>query len=47
MSRWRAIASAWRVARLGKTHQDVTVAWLSMIGNGIAGHLAATLEEVI
>lgn len=47
MSTVHMLASAWRVARLGKTHQDVTVAWLSMIGNGIAGHLAATLEEVI
>ena len=40
-------ATAYRVARLGKTHQDVVVAWLSMIGNVIAGKLRATLEEII
>jgi aminoglycoside phosphotransferase (APT) family kinase protein len=41
------LASAWRVARHGKTHQDVVVAWLSMIGNVIAGGLRDTLEELI
>lgn len=46
MSTVHMLASAARVAALGKTHQDVTVAWLSMIGNGIAGKLAATLEEL-
>ena len=45
MSTVHMAASAWRVARLGTTHQDVTVAWLSMIGNGIADQLAASLEE--
>lgn len=40
-------ATGWRTARLGKTHQDVTVAWLAMIGNGIAASLCSTLEEVL
>ena len=39
------LASAWRVARHGKTLQDVVVTWLSMIGNVIAGGLRDTLEE--
>ena len=41
------LATAWRVARHGKTHQDVVVAWLAMIGNVIAGGLRNTLEELI
>lgn len=47
MSTVHMLATAYRVARLGKTHQDVVVAWLSMIGNAIAGKLRATLEEII
>lgn len=41
------LGTACRVAMHGKTHQDVLVAWLSMIGNVIAGALRNTLEEVI
>lgn len=41
------LATAYRVASLGKTHQDVLVAWLSMIGNVVAGGLRNTLEEVL
>lgn len=41
------LATAARVARGGKTHQDVVVAWLSMIGNVIAGKLRETLAEVL
>lgn len=41
------LATAGRVARGGKTHQDVVVAWLSMIGNVIAGKLRASLAETI
>ncbi len=40
-------ATAARVARGGKSHQDVVVAWLSMIGNVIAGKLRNTLAEVL
>ena len=41
------LATAWRVARHAKTHQDVVVAWLAMIGNVIGGGLRNTLEELI
>jgi aminoglycoside phosphotransferase (APT) family kinase protein len=41
------LATAARVARGGKTHQDVLVAWLSMIGNVIAGKLRDSLAEVL
>jgi aminoglycoside phosphotransferase (APT) family kinase protein len=41
------LATAWRVARHSKTHQDVVVAWLAMIGNVIVGGLRDTLEELI
>lgn len=41
------LATAPRVAGGGKTHQDVVVAWLSMIGNVISGKLAASLSEVV
>ena len=40
-------ATAVRVARGGKSHQDVVVAWLSMIGNVIAGKLRNALAEVL
>lgn len=41
------LATAPRVAGGGKTHQDVVVGWLSMIGNVIAGKLRASLAEVL
>lgn len=41
------LATAARVARGGKTHQDVVVAWLSMIGNVISGKLQRSLSEVM
>lgn len=41
------LATAARVAGGGKTHQDVVVAWLSMIGNVIAGKLRSSLSEVL
>ncbi len=41
------LGSAWRVSNGGKTHQDVTVSWLSMIGHGILAQLSARLEEVL
>lgn len=47
MSTCHMMATAARVASLGKTHQDVLVGWLSAIGNGIAAKLCATLEEVV
>jgi aminoglycoside phosphotransferase (APT) family kinase protein len=47
MSTTHMLATAWRVANHGKTHQDVVVAWLSMIGNVIVGKLRDTLEEVL
>ena len=41
------LASAWRVAHHAGTHQDVVVAWLSMIGNVVSGGLRNTLEELL
>lgn len=41
------LGTACRVARQGSTHQDVLVAWLAMIGPGIAAGLRATLEELL
>lgn len=41
------LATACRVARHGKTHQDVVVAWIAMIGAVISGALRDTLEELI
>lgn len=41
------LGTACRVARAGGTHQDILVAWLSMIGHGIAEQLRATLEEIV
>lgn len=41
------LATADRVARGSKTHQDVVVAWILMLGNVQAGKLRDTLEEVI
>jgi len=41
------LASAWRVAHHAGTHQDVVVAWLSMIGNVVGGGLRNTLEELL
>jgi aminoglycoside phosphotransferase (APT) family kinase protein len=39
------LATAWRVATDGKTHQDVVVAWLAMIGNVMVEKLRSTLEK--
>ncbi|WP_374414974.1 phosphotransferase family protein [Novosphingobium colocasiae] len=47
MSCVHMLASAPRVARHGKTHQDVLVAWLSIIGNVVASGLRETLAEVL
>ncbi|WP_246525031.1 phosphotransferase family protein [Sphingobium phenoxybenzoativorans] len=41
------LGAAWRVARHGKTHQDVVVAWLSMLGQVILGNLRDRLEELL
>ncbi len=41
------LATAARVARGGKTHQDVVVGWLAMIGNVIAGKLRDSLAEAM
>lgn len=41
------LATADRVARGSKTHQDVVVAWILMLGNVQAGKLRDTLEEII
>jgi aminoglycoside phosphotransferase (APT) family kinase protein len=41
------LATAARVARGSKTHQDIIVAWLSMIGNVISGKLRDSLSEVL
>lgn len=41
------LATAYRVARHSQTHQDVVVAWLSMIGNVVGGGLCKTLDEVL
>ena len=40
------LATAARVAKGGKTHQDIVVAWLAMIGNVISGKLRDSLSEV-
>ncbi|WP_018000693.1 phosphotransferase family protein [Paracoccus sp. N5] len=40
-----ALASAWRVVRLGKTHQDVLVAMLEGIGHAQADEICCLLEE--
>ena len=47
MSTVHMLATAWRVANHGKTHQDVVVAWIAMIGNVIVGKLRDSLEEVL
>ena len=47
MSTVHMLATAYRVAHQGKTHQDVLVAFLSMIGNVIVGKLRDSLEEVL
>ncbi len=41
------LATAWRVARYGKTHQDVLVAWLAMIGHLALAQLRHNLAEVL
>lgn len=41
------LASAVRVARHSKGHQDVVVAWVATIGNMIAGGLQASLEGLL
>lgn len=41
------LGTACRVAQQGSTHQDVLVAWLAMIGPGIAAGLRTTLEDVL
>jgi aminoglycoside phosphotransferase (APT) family kinase protein len=38
--------TGYRVARGGKTHQDVVVAWLAMISYSVLDQLRATLTEV-
>jgi aminoglycoside phosphotransferase (APT) family kinase protein len=47
MSSVHMLATAHRTALHGKTHQDVVVAWLAMIGNVVAGGLRDTLEEIL
>lgn len=47
MSTVHMLATAWRVANSGKTHQDVLVAWVANIGNVIIGKLRDTLEEIM
>jgi aminoglycoside phosphotransferase (APT) family kinase protein len=39
--------TGYRVARGGKTHQDVVVGWLSMITYPLAEQMRATLEELL
>ncbi len=39
--------TGYRVARGGKTHQDVVVGWLAMITYPLAEQMRATLEEVL
>lgn len=41
------LATAWRVSNGQKTHQDVTVAWLSMIGHVVLAQLRNNLDEVL
>ena len=41
------LATAWRVARYGKTHQDVRVARLAMIGHLALAQLRNNLAEVL
>ena len=41
------LATAWRVASLGKTDKDAAVAWISMIGNVATASLRSSLEEVL
>lgn len=40
------LGTACRVAAQGSSHQDVLVAWLSMIGHGIAAQLRNTLDDI-
>jgi aminoglycoside phosphotransferase (APT) family kinase protein len=40
------MGTGYRVARGGKTHQDVVCAWLAMIGHTVMEQMRATLEEV-
>lgn len=41
------LATGYRIAKSGKTHQDVLVAWLLGIGYKILDELRITLEEVV
>jgi aminoglycoside phosphotransferase (APT) family kinase protein len=41
------LATAWRIASLGKTDKDVAVAWISMIGNVAAACLRDSLAKVL
>ena len=41
------LATAWRVASLGKTDKDAAVAWISMIGNVATASLRDSLEKVL
>lgn len=41
------LATAWRVASLGKTDKDVAVAWISMIGNVAVASLRDSLEKAL
>jgi aminoglycoside phosphotransferase (APT) family kinase protein len=47
MSVVHMLATARRVARQSKTHQDLIVAWLAMIGPIVMGQLRDDLEEVM
>jgi aminoglycoside phosphotransferase (APT) family kinase protein len=47
MSTVHMLATARRVAMQSKTHQDVVVAWLAMIGPMIVAQLRDDLEEVL
>lgn len=41
------LGTGYRVAHAGKSHQDVVVAWLAMVGHNLFGQLCSTLEEVM
>lgn len=41
------LATAWRVASLGKSDKDAAVAWISMIGNVALASLRDNLEKVL
>ena len=41
------LGSTYRVVRLAKTHQDLTLAWFQGIVYGILDELRAAMEEVL